>query len=207
MGKLGLKYTDLNDTLYGGIAGILHHPDTINIEDNFVLADAKLSQDNASDINIPTLPETSPEYEVVPTEEIFAASLDGTVDIRPRVYDAKTDTWVLVDTGSMVSCIKPEASDTINPHLRLETVDGSEIPCYGRKNYSIRLGRKEFHIPAVISKTTDTILGMDFIKKYRFDLRWDEFGDYYTIQSHKSKQSVNLSRFLKEHYLPSPRCQ
>ena len=78
-----------------------------------------------------------------------------------------------------MSCLKPSPSDVVNPRLRLETVDGSEIPCYGKKNYSIRIGRKEYHIDAVISKTTDAILGMDFIKKYKIEQRWDEFGDYY----------------------------
>ena len=85
----------------------------------------------------------------------------------------------MIDTGSMVSVVAPKPDDVVNPQIRLESADGSLMDCYGKRQYTIRLGRKEYHIEAAISKTTDTILGMDFIMKYRFDFRWNEFGDLY----------------------------
>ena len=75
--------------------------------------------------------------------------------------------------------VPPEPTDQINPHIRLESADGSNIDCYGRRPYSIRLGRKQYNITAAISKTTDIILGMDFLYMYKFEFRWNEFGDLY----------------------------
>ena len=143
--------TELIDTLYGGLNGQMHQPDYFQ---EFLVPDSKPSLNNTT----LTQPEDSTTYEIIPTEEVAAAILDDEFDIRPRVYDARLDTWVLVDTGSMVSCLKPTEEDVVNPNIKLETVDGSSIRCYGRKDYTIRLGRKEFHINAVVTKTTDTIL-------------------------------------------------
>ena len=82
------------------------------------------------------------DYEVIPTHEVFATTVDEEYDIRPRVWDAQAKSWTLLDTGSQVSVLKPSATDVLNPNLRLETVDGSALGCYGRKKHSIRLGRK-----------------------------------------------------------------
>ena len=103
--------------------------------------------------------------------------------------------WVLVDTGAQTSVLKPLPEDVIDPSLKLETVDGSEMSCYGKKKFSIRLGRKEFHIDAMVSKTTDTILGMDFLKKYKIELRWNEFGDMF-LYDPKSNIST-ICQFVK----------
>ena len=69
--------------------------------------------------------------------------------------------------------------------------------CYGRKNHTIRLGRKEFHINAAISNTTDNILGMDFIHKYKLDFRWNEFGDLFIID-----KKAGIKSLLKHYALP-----
>ena len=95
-----------------------------------MIADPKLSQNSAQ---IPSqenkyVPPPPSNYEIVPSDEIAAAAQDTDFDIRPRVYDARLKEWVLIDTGSQVSCLKPDPDATINPYLKLETVDGSEIP-------------------------------------------------------------------------------
>ena len=72
---LGIKNIDLLDTLYGGLAGTLSQPDFINQDDDLI-ADSKQSLPEHAMPNSPP-----PEYEVVPTEEVFAASLDQDVDI------------------------------------------------------------------------------------------------------------------------------
>ena len=69
--------------------------------------------------------EEKSDYEIVPSHEVFAASLDDSVDIRPRIWDGIAKAWTLLDTGSQCSVLKPSPSDVINPHILLETVDGS----------------------------------------------------------------------------------
>ena len=60
--------------------------------------------------------------------------------------------------------------DVVDKSIKLQTVDGSPFECYGRKELKIRIGRKEYSIPAVIAKVKAPILGWNFIRKYRLDL-------------------------------------
>ena len=85
----------------------------------------------------------------------------------------------MVDTGSQVSVLKPGPTDKVNPSLLLEAVNGSNMKCYGKKKHQVRLGRKTYEIEAVIADTNDSILGMDFIYKYKLEFRWGPFGDLY----------------------------
>ena len=132
----------------------MFQPDYL-IENNLPVSDTEPSQIQN---------ETKPDLTVIPTEEVAAATIDESVDVRPRVHDGISKEWVLVDTGSQCSVLKPGPDDRVNPFLKLEAVNGAEMPCYGKKSHSVRLGRKTYHIEAVISDTTDTILGMDFIE-------------------------------------------
>ena len=52
---------------------------------------------------------------------------------------------------------------------------------------SFRAGRKTYKQTVYITNTNETILGMDFIKAYKMDFRWGEFGDYYM---HDTKQKA-----------------
>ena len=88
-------------------------------------------------------------------------------------------TWSLLDTGAQVSCCPPSSSDTLDPSIVLEAVDGSKMPCYGTKVISLRIGRKTYHQKVYITNTSEQILGMDFIYPNKIDFRWGEFGDYF----------------------------
>ena len=62
-----------------------------NLEENFLIADAKPSPINNAIQDLPA----PPEYEIISPEEVCAASLnDDEFDIRPRIYDSKNDMWV-----------------------------------------------------------------------------------------------------------------
>ena len=56
---------------------------------------------------------------------------------------------------------------------------------------------------AVIADTTDNILGMDFMSKYRLELRWGPFGDLYLYD--KKSDISTLCQFVKvpKNTLPS----
>ena len=60
-------------------------------------------------------------------------------------------------TGSMCSVTKPSPTDSLRPDLVLESADGSNMPCYGTKDISLRLGRKEYHIKTVISRVREPL--------------------------------------------------
>ena len=116
---------------------------------------------------------------MIPTHQAFAAQVDDQVDIRPRFWDKKSNQWVLLDTGAQCSCAPPEPGAVPDPNLAVEAVDGSFMTCYGKKQQTFQVNRKQYHQQMIITDTTETILGMDFIKNYRIDFRWGEFGDYF----------------------------
>ena len=147
---LGVKNNiDLLDTLYSGDSGIPYIPDipyvnNIDVQEEFLVTDAEQS---------PKI-----EYEILPAQEVFATTINlEEFDIRPRIFDNISKSWQLIDTGAQVSCVAPGPHDKPDPRIRLETADGSDLECYGKKSHTVRIGRKEFHIDAYISKTTDTI--------------------------------------------------
>ena len=117
--------------------------------------------------------------EVIPTHQAFAAVVDDQVDIRPRFFDKESKQYVLLDTGAQCSCAPPTPGASPDPSLAVEAVDGSLMTCYGRKQQTFHTNRKKYHQQMVITDTTETILGMDFIKNYKIDFRWGELGDYY----------------------------
>ena len=106
---------------------------------------------------------------------------DDETDYRPRVLDGNTKSLTLIDSGSQCTVVQPDPGDVPDPSIKLESVGGTPLPCYGKKKISIRIGRKEFHITAMKAKVNETILGWDFVSKYRFDFVWSEFGDVYLV--------------------------
>ena len=126
---------DIQDILYGGVAGEPPLPDFIpDIDEDLVLSGPKQGQNS-------DLQEEILSY----SEAVAAAQSTEKVDIRPRIYDNIRKDWILIDTGSQCSVSKPTPNDTINKDICLEAVDGSRLPCYGTKPLDIRLGRKEYH--------------------------------------------------------------
>ena len=178
---------DIQDILYGGIAGEMPLPDILpDTDEDILLSDPKYCQasENQSEPEIMTY-----------VEAISAARAEPTADIRPRIFDGVTQEWILLDTGSQCSVTKATPSDKIRPDLKLETVDGSRLHCFGTRPFSLRLGRKTYHINTAISNTTDTILGMDFLDKYGFEFRRGEFGDLYLYDP--KSQTSHLCQFIK----------
>ena len=119
------------------------------------------------------------EEHVISPHQALAAVDNGEFDIRPRFFDKLSKAWILLDTGAQVSCSPPSSTDVPDPTLAVEAVNGSIMPCYGRRQQTFQSGRKQYHQLMTVTNTTETILGMDFIKRYRIDLRWGEFGDYF----------------------------
>ena len=108
------------------------------------------------------------------------------VDLRPHVYDGVLKKWCLLDTGSQCTAWPPDPGDKVQPEIKLKAVNGSNIDCYGFKDIVIRLGRKEYRFKAIKANVSSPVLGWDFVRHYKLDFVWNEFGDI-TIQDRKAK--------------------
>ena len=107
------------------------------------------------------------EAEIIPSWEA-PIHIDGrnNRDCRPRLKDGTGVTYLL-DTGSMCCVLPAQVGDKIDKSVRLKTVDGSPFDCYGTKTLAIKMGRKQYSIPAVIARVKSPILGFDFVDKYK----------------------------------------
>ena len=107
------------------------------------------------------------------TEQFSAAEAAGRVDgqddldIRPRVLDGNTKSLTLLDSGSQCTVVKARPGDVLDSSIKLESVGGDTVKCYGKQNLSIQIGRKQYHIEAVVADVKETILGWDFIQKHK----------------------------------------
>ena len=113
----------------------------------------------------------------LPGEEISAVEAvnwnnQELIDFRPKIYDSITKTYILCDTGAMISCVPKKSSDKLDPNTKLKTASGQPMNTYGTRSIDIRLGRKNYKIEATITDVTQQILGMDFFYKYRLGFQW-----------------------------------
>ena len=97
------------------------------------------------------------------------------VDVRPRLVDNSTGQARLLDSGAQISATMKSSGDKVDNSVNLVAVNGSRIKTYGIKEITIKIGRKAYHIHAVICDVAQDILGMDFVNKYRLGLEWDDF--------------------------------
>ena len=88
------------------------------------------------------------KYELGDTiSAIEAVKFNGSVqgfDIRPKVFDNVTKQFVLLDSGSCVSCTPPEPNAVVDPRFKLRSVNGGQIDTYGTKTMTLRIGRKTY---------------------------------------------------------------
>ena len=120
------------------------------------------------------------------------------LDMRPRVFDKITKTHILVDSGSAITAVPAGPDDVVNPAMHLRTVSGQRIDCCGKKTISVQFGRKRYHIEAVVAKINSTILGWDFICKYKFDWVWDQWGNIHLLDK-KSDIRALLQHIVVPH--------
>ena len=99
------------------------------------------------------------------------------VDIRPHLFDSVLKQHVLCDSGSQITAWPPDPGDSPLPNTFLKAVNGSKLNCYGYKQVSVKIGRKEYHFQAIKADVQSPILGWDFFKHYRIGFRWNRWGD------------------------------
>ena len=119
-------------------------------------------------------------------------SEESGVDYRPHIYDSASKTHILVDSGSAVSAWPPEPGDLEVPNLHLKAVNGSKIKCFGHKEVDIRINRKNYRFKVIKAQVECPILGWDFIRHFKFNFLWNQFGDI-TINDPKANISQPLT--------------
>ena len=56
-------------------------------------------------------------------------------------------------------CVWPaKAGDKVDHSVKLQAVNGTSFPCFGKKKLEIKLGRKMYRIEAIIAKVKSPIL-------------------------------------------------
>ena len=64
----------------------------------------------------------------------------------------------LLDSGSM-RCVWPaKAGDKVDHSVKLQAVNVTSFPCFGKKKLEIKLGRKMYRFEAIIAKVKSPIL-------------------------------------------------
>ena len=110
-----------------------------------------------------------------PLPEVGEVQAEGdNVDIRPHLFDPILGVSLLCDSGSQVSAFPPEPGDQPIPNVFLKAANGSRMACYGRKKVTIKIARKPYHFEFIKAQVETPIIGWDFMKHHKLDLRWND---------------------------------
>ena len=141
--------------------------------------------------------EIKSNIEIPPTELSAAQALKYPkgrlgVDIRPHLHDSLSNQDLLCDSGSQITAWPPDPGDKPLPTTFLKAVNGSKLNCYGYKQVSIQIGRKNYRFQAIKADVQAPIIGWDFFKHYRIDFRWTEFGDVELYDKKAKKRKARI---------------
>ena len=137
---------------------------------------------------------------IIPTlEAVNWSAGHRSVDVRPRLVEKKSGEARLLDTGAQITATKRNSSDKPDEGVRLVAVNGSRIPTYGVREIQFKIGRKNYKMPAVVCDIKQDILGMDFMKKYKLGLEWDDLtqSELYIVD-----KKSNIKELLKIETVP-----
>ena len=120
-------------------------------------------------------------------------------DLRPHYNDPVLKQSRLVDSGSQVTAFPPEPGDIEDKSVQLRAVNGSKIKTFGHKIISIKIGRKTYPFKAIKAEVDKPVLGWDFMRCHKLDLRWGEFGDLFLYdQKAKIQGLLDVKALPKE---------
>ena len=108
-------------------------------------------------------------------EQIDSQAASIKVDIRPKLFDKVSNSWLLIDTGAACSVFPhqwyPESQ--LDHSKALRAVNGTSIPTFGTKRVEIITKTKNAYLHDVILAKVDMpVLGWDFIQNFQLDIRW-----------------------------------
>ena len=119
------------------------------------------------------------EGEITAIESIAHKQGQFGLDSRPKVFDKSSKQWVLLDSGSVLTCTPKQPGDKIDHSFKLRAVNGGVIPTYGCEKVTLQINRKTYDILAVKADVPHKIFGWDLFKKYHLGFEWNETGDLF----------------------------
>ena len=66
------------------------------------------------------------------------------------------------------------------------------MACFGYKKINLKIGRKTYPFEIIKAQVESSIIGWDFMKKHKLDLRWND-NDEITIYDKKSQDLLSSS--------------
>ena len=132
------------------------------------------------------VPETLPAFQAVNWNGHLGA------DLRPHVWDAQLNKFLLCDSGSQITAWPPDLGDKPVPGSFMRAVNGSRIKTYGYKDISVKIGRKTYDFKAIKAEVDSPVLGWDFMRHHRLELIWNDWGDN-CIYDKKAKITTTLT--------------
>ena len=112
------------------------------------------------------------------------------VDLRPHLWDPKADRFMLVDSGSQCCAWPPDPGDKVDPTITLKAVNGTRLKSYGIKEVDIKLGRKTYKMKVIKADVDKPIIGWNFIRRYKLDMAWNQWGDVCLVDKKAKIQTV-----------------
>ena len=112
------------------------------------------------------------------------------LDTRPKIFDNVSKQWVLLDSGSVVSCYPAGPNDILDPTFKLKSVNGGTIDTFGYKEMTLRIGRKTYSIQAIIAAVPTPIFGWDIFRKYKLTLDWNDKGQQILVDKKANIESI-----------------
>ena len=86
---------------------------------------------------------------------------------------------LLIDSGSQVTAFPPEPGDIEDSNVILKAVNGTKIKTFGFKEITVKINRKPYKFRAIKAEVETPVIGWDFMRTHRLDMRWGEFGDLF----------------------------
>ena len=110
------------------------------------------------------------------SNEASIAKVDGdhhdkNVDIRPHIWDPVLKQFLLCDSGSQVSAFPPDPGDQPVPGQCLKAANGSRMSCFGYKDITLKIGRKQYDFKIIKAQVESPIIGWDFMDRHKLDLK------------------------------------
>ncbi|KAK3881302.1 hypothetical protein Pcinc_014253 [Petrolisthes cinctipes] len=154
----------------------------------------------------PTL-DTKPPTPAVTFKEHFKLLLLPSQSTLLHIFDRRSHTEFLVDTGADVSVLPATASQrSLPPSLHLYAANGTKIPVYSRQTVHLDLNlRRSFQWTFYVGAVSQAILGADFLRHFNLmvDVRGqklvDPLTDIFTNAQPAPGDSTHLSAINHDH--------
>ena len=130
---------------------------------------------------------------------VSSAEVDPNSDLRPHYFDPIMKIDLMINSGSQVTAFPPEPGDVEDSNVILKAVNGTNIKTFGFKEITVKINRKPYSFRAIKADVEKPVIGWDFMRTHRLDMRWGEFGDLFLYDKRaKIAGLLNIKSIPKE---------